>query len=75
MLHLNHLGVEVFIKKAKNIDPFWDNYSLIIWKKDSSGYTNKNGMFRKDSWGIAETVPLNNQGICKLSKKYVKYFK
>lgn len=75
MLHLNHLGVEIFIKKAKNIDPFWDNYNLIIWKKDSNGYTNKNGMFRKNSWGIAEIVPVNNQGMWKLHKKYVKYFK
>jgi len=35
MLYLNPLGVEIFIKKAvsNNIDPHWDNYDLIIWKK------------------------------------------
>lgn len=75
MLHLNHLGVEVFIKKAKNIEPFWHNYDLIIWKKDSNGFSNKNGMFRKDSWGIAETITIDSKGIWKLPKKYVKYFK
>ena len=57
------------------MDPHWDNYDLIIWKKDSSGYTNKKGMFRKNSWGIADRVSVTSQGIWKLPKQYVKYFK
>ena len=36
MLNLTELGVEVFIKKAKNLIPYWDNYNLVIWKKDSN---------------------------------------
>jgi hypothetical protein len=77
MLYLNPLGVEVFIKKAisNNVDPHWDNYDLVIWKKNSNGYTSKNGMFRKNAWGIADKVSINNQGIWKLPKQYVKYFK
>jgi hypothetical protein len=77
MLYLNPLGVEVFIKKARsnNVDPHWDNYDLIIWKKNSNGYTSKNGMFRKNAWGIADRVSINNQGIWKLPKQYVKHFK
>jgi hypothetical protein len=47
MLNLTELGVEVFIKKAKNVTPYWDNYDLVIWKKDSSGFTNIKGMFRE----------------------------
>lgn len=77
MLYLNPLGVEIFIKRSgsKNMDPHWYNYDLIIWKKNNSGYTNKRGMFRKNSWGIADKVSVNNQGIWKLPKQYVKYFK
>jgi hypothetical protein len=31
-------------------------------------------MFR-DEWGLAEKIAVNEQGIWKLPKKYVKYFK
>lgn len=77
MLHLNTLGVEVFINRSKSqgIDPFWDNYDLVIWKKDNSGFTNLKGMFRKDAWGIAEKISVNSQGTWMLPRKYVRYFK
>lgn len=75
MLKLNELGVELFIKRAKDISPFWENYDLVIWKKDSSGYTNIKGLFRKNSWGIAERISVNSNGVWELPKKYVKYFK
>lgn len=77
MLNLNVLGVEIFINKSneKALDSFWNNYDLIIWKKNANGYTNIKGMFRKDNWGTAETISADNNGIWKLPKKYVKYFK
>ena len=75
MLKLNELGVELFIKRAKDISPFWDNYDLVIWKKDPSGYTNTKGLFRNNSWGTAERVSVNGIGVWELPKKYVKYFK
>jgi len=77
MLHLNPLGVEVFINKSKSktLDPYWDNYDLIIWKKDSSGFTSIKGMFRKNAWGIAERISVSNKGTWVLPKKYVRHFK
>jgi hypothetical protein len=77
MLKLNHSGVEVFIKRfnKRNQESFWENYNLLIWKKNPSGYTDKKGMFRNNSWGIAETVSVNDKGIWDLPHKYVKYFK
>ena len=77
MLHLTLKGVEVFMErsKTKSQESFWDNYDLVVWKKDQSGFTNIRGMFRKDSWGIAERVSVNEKGIWKLPKSYVKYFK
>jgi hypothetical protein len=76
MLHLNLLGAQIFIERsmAKNQKAFWNNYDLVIWKKDSSGYTRKDGMFLKE-WGTAEKISVDNKGIWKLPKKYVKYFK
>ena len=77
MLKLNHSGVEVFIKRFNktNQESFWENYSLFIWKKNPSGFTNKNGLFRNNTWGIAEVITVNDKGIWDLPKKYVKYFK
>lgn len=75
MLNLTQQGVEIFIRRAKNIQPFWSNYDLVIWKKDPSGFTNVKGMFRNESWGIAERIPVDNQGIWKLNSKYVRYFR
>ena len=76
MLNLNLSGVEIFINRSKTStqEAFWNNYELIIWKKNASGFTDKNGMFR-DEWGLAEKISVNEQGIWKLPKKYVKYFK
>lgn len=77
MLKLNTKGVEVFIKKTKseNMDSFWHNYNLIVWNKNSTGYFNKNGMYRNNSWGISESFPINNEGIWEMPIRYVKYFK
>lgn len=77
MLNLNLQGVEVFIKKSQSekLQSFWENYDLLIWNKNINGYTSTNGMFRKNTWGTAERIAVNNNGIWKLPIKYVKYFK
>jgi len=75
MLNLTELGVEVFIKKAKNVTPFWDNYDLVIWKKDINGFTNVKGMFKENAWGTAERISVDSDGTWKLPKKHVKHFK
>lgn len=77
MLHLYENGVEVLRKRIsnKNLDTYWDNYNFIIWKKDIGGYSNTNGVFRNGTWGIANSIPINSQGIWILPLKYVKYFK
>jgi hypothetical protein len=77
MIILTHKGVEVFINKFKNANQhsYWDNYDLIIWKKNSNGYTSIKGSFQENSWGISDRVSVNSQGLWKISSKYVKYFK
>lgn len=77
MLYLNMAGADLLIKKYKSSvqDSFWNNYDLVLWDKSSSGYFDKSGMYHKNSWGIAKTFSVNNDGTWRLPKKYVKYFK
>lgn len=77
MLNLNHRGVEIFINRFNNNkqESFWEGYNLFIWKKNQNGYTDKKGLYRKNSWGIAEKIELNTDGTWRLPKHYVKYFK
>ena len=77
VLHLTMQGVEIFINRSQSKvqKSFWDNYDLVIWKKDSGGYTDLKGMYRKDAWGKAEKISVSREGIWELPKRYVKYFK
>ncbi len=76
MLNLTELGVDIFIKRSnsKNVQSFWNNYSLVIWKKNNSGFTNKKGLFR-NGWGVSEKFDISNEGVWELPVKYVKIFK
>lgn len=77
MLHLYENGVEVLSKKIpKNkFDLYWNNYNLIMWEKNSNGYFETKGVYKNDSWGIANEFPVNSKGEWVLPKKYVKYLK
>ena len=77
MLNLTEKGVDVFMKRYKSNlqESFWDNYDLVIWNKNNNGFTNIKGLFRNNSWGLIDKISINDQGIWKLSKKYVKYFR
>jgi hypothetical protein len=77
MLNLTLKGVEVFIKrsKTKSQESYWENYDLLIWKQSAGGFTDVKGMFRKNQWGVAERISVNENGIWKLPVKYVRHFK
>jgi hypothetical protein len=77
VLNLTEKGVDVFMKRYKSNlqESFWENYDLVIWNKNNNGFTNIKGLFRNNSWGLMDKISINDQGIWKLSKKYVKYFR
>lgn len=77
MLNLTLKGVEVFIKRynSDNKESYWDNYDLIVWKKDPGGFTNTKGLFRKEMWGTSERFPVSLDGTWRLPTKYVRHFK
>ena len=76
MIHLNENGVDVFINRYNTVvnKAYWNNYDLIIWKKNHNGFFNINGLFNK-AWGVADKVSVDNKGMWVLPKQYVKYFK
>jgi hypothetical protein len=77
VLNLTLKGVEIFIDRLRTSkeEAFWNNYDLVIWKKDNSGYSDVKGIYRNDAWGKAEKISVNSEGIWKLPNKYVKHFK
>lgn len=77
MICLYESGVNLLKKRAdsSNLEVRWNNYDVILWHKDSSGFFNVNGEYRKNSWGISNKFVVNENGVWVLPKKYVKYFK
>jgi hypothetical protein len=77
VLNLTLEGVEVFMRRynTSNQESYWDNYDLVIWKKDNNGFTNVRGLFRKDNWGVSEKISVDQNGMWRLPKKYVRHFK
>jgi hypothetical protein len=77
MLHLYENGVEILRKKLndKKLESYWNNYNFIVWKKDQGGFYNTKGVFRNNSWGVADEFPVSQKGTWVLPLKYVKYFK
>jgi hypothetical protein len=56
-------------------DAFWDGYTLVVWKRDASGFSNKRGMFRNNTWGLTNRFAMNDKGTWELPDRYVKYIK
>jgi len=77
MLNLNLKGAELFVRKAQSshVHTFWENYDLMIWNKNNSGFYSKIGMFKNNAWGLTERFTVNEDGVWKLPIKYVKVFK
>jgi hypothetical protein len=73
MLNLTERGVDILIKRCSNF--YWNNYDLVAWEKNSSGYFNLKGIYRNNSWGIANEFPVNSKGIWSIPLKHVRHFK
>jgi hypothetical protein len=76
-MNIKENKVNQFIKNFKTDyqEAFWDGYTLIVWKKDATGFSNKRGMFRNNTWGLTNRFPLTNGGDWDLPDRYVKYIK
>jgi len=56
-------------------EAFWDGYTLVVWKRDPSGFSNKRGMFRNETWGLTTRFNMTDGGVWDLPERYVKYIK
>ena len=65
----------MLVLNENGLKSFWNNYSLVVWEKDISGYFLVNGMFMNNSWGRSSEFKINNDGLWRMPKQYVKYFK
>ncbi len=76
-MNIKENKVNKFVKNFKTDyqEAFWDGYTLIVWKKDATGFSNKRGMFRNNTWGLTNRFPLTNGGDWDLPDRYVKYIK
>jgi hypothetical protein len=51
---------ELFVKT--NINSWWDNYDIIIWKESPGAWSKKSGLIKNGKWGIAKRIPISNDG-------------
>jgi hypothetical protein len=68
MQKLDYQAAHEFVDRSKNV--FWDNYDIIIWKRNANGATNMRGMFRNGAWGIANRFTVGSDGYWKVPNKY-----
>lgn len=54
----------------KNINLFWDGWTIVDWKPLRDGIYKKNGMFRNNKWGVSRRYESGNNG-WKVPAKYV----
>jgi hypothetical protein len=40
----------------------WVGWDIVSWKKDSNGFSNKNGRFINNQWGIQSVYPITEKG-------------
>ena len=40
----------------------WVGWNIVSWKKDSNGFSNKNGKFLNNQWGIQSVYNITEKG-------------
>jgi hypothetical protein len=51
---------EQFIQINENA--WWDNYDIIIWKKNPGAWSKKNGKLYNGKWGNIIRIPISSEG-------------
>lgn len=70
---VSHTEVDEFVKvqKSKGIDVSWDGYTLVFFRKNPNGFTDRKGAFRGGRWGILTRVDCDSNGIWNVPVKSV----
>lgn len=51
----------------------WDGYTIVTWRKDPRGYSDRRGEFRNGSWGLAFRYPVSDKGTWSVPASYVEH--
>lgn len=57
---LNLEQAELFVKT--NVNAWWENYDIVIWKQNPGAWSKKNGLMRDGKWGVSRRIKINNDG-------------
>jgi hypothetical protein len=57
---LNLEETEKFVQLNENA--WWENYDLIIWKKNPGAWSKKNGKMYNGNWGTILRIPVSTEG-------------
>jgi hypothetical protein len=55
---------------SNNSRALWDGWDIVIWKRNPNGATNKKGLYRNGSWGIADRYSVNSDGNWRIPNKH-----
>jgi hypothetical protein len=70
---LSYKQAHDFVELNKKAGFYWDGYTIVKWSPGHNGYTQTNGMFKKNKWGYANWYPLTSKGTWLIPSKYVKH--
>lgn len=75
MLNLDFSSAHKFVREQRRSgnDVRWDGWDIVFWKPTHHGFTNKNGAFRNNRWGMETRVVVGIDGLWKVPGKNVKF--
>lgn len=51
---------EQIVSSSKNLQ--WIGWDIVSWTPNNAGFSNKNGLFLNNQWGIQKKYPLTSKG-------------
>ena len=55
---------EEFVSNTPNC--WWENYDIVMWNKNPSGFFKKNGKILNSQWGTVRRIVVNRDGLWKV---------
>ena len=70
---VNYDNADEFVEQQQKqgIDVGWDGWTMVFWKENDNGFSDKNGARRGDAWGVEVRVEPDSAGLWNVPVKYV----
>jgi hypothetical protein len=66
-VYLGYEAAHAYVSKTPGA--FWDQWDVVLWKKNPRGFRRTDGMFHNGQWGTARRVTVNSSGKWRLPIK------